>query len=135
MQTRSDDHGFTGNFLYNSGGSFEGHTKVTAYQQYRAKSHGFAISKISIGDQATEYWHGIHQGSVTPIYQCRFPVSKKHMFDEKEHQQRAHTVVAEALPHLCKEKYDQSPWMTKKLFGRVCRCCVSQGLLALVLIG
>jgi hypothetical protein len=25
--------------------------------------------------------------------------------------------------------------MTKELFGRVCRCCVSQGLLALVLIG
>src|ERR1700694_3948569 len=89
--------------------------------------NGPAGSEDLISQPAADQWQVPNGGNVCRINQARILfVKTQPSFSQRlghvQREDRAHTVIAEPLPHLGKEKRGQSTWMTEKATVNRCGC-------------
>src|SRR5450631_238796 len=134
----------------------EGHHEMACDHQHRAKDDGWGPANPSVGENSAEYRRQIDQAGVEPInlrcqrldakrsgYRFEPPLQGREaqyvsgdfrlqqIVDHVQNEQRPHSVIRKALPHLGCEQKRQAFWMAKQLIAalagahRVARCCIS----------
>ena len=99
----------------------DGHAEVAARDDDAAVQDGAALTDQAVGDPAARQAGHVDHRRVEPVHRAgdaRFPPEAAGC-DRRRHeedQQRAHAVIAEALPHLGQKERGQPARMTKPLF-------------------
>src|SRR5712691_2359182 len=126
QETRADDdQSEAGEEEWQAG---DGHAEMAACDDDAADEHCAAMTEPSVGDEAAGDAHQVHEHRVQAI-DHRGPLRAEsnarllRRSDHVEKEQRAHSVVAEALPHLGHEQRGQAARMAKPLLfeGRYLR--------------
>ena len=92
----------------------ERHREVAHRHDEAADQDRLAGTEPAVGDIAADYGREINQAGVSPIQRERVGALVVERVDQVQHQQRAHAVVAEALPHLGEEERREAPRMPKE---------------------
>ena len=84
-----------------------------------APKHGSALANDAVGDPAAGQAEQIDHRGVEPVNRARFRRGKaqaavRHSGGHEEDQQRAHSVVAEALPHFGEEERGKAARMAEE---------------------
>ena len=120
----------------------ERHHEVAERHQAGADDDGSALAQHAVGEQPAEDGRQINERRVGSVnlrgerlrferaenrfkaaFQCekadhlRGMTGQKHIFHEVEHEQRAHPIIGEALPHLGREQEGKCARVAEKLLG------------------
>ena len=92
-----------------------GECELADGHQQAADDHGLALAEVVVGEPAADQRREIHEAGEEPVELQRLRlrpaeagVGRLDARDQRQHQQRAHAVVAEAFPHLGGEEQEQS---------------------------
>ena len=95
---------------------------MTGRDDHAADEHGPALPDQAVGDPPPWQSQHVDGERVQPVDRSRrgdrhaeAAVGHLHLLDHEEHEQRAHAVVAEALPHLGEKQRRQAARMSKPL--------------------
>jgi hypothetical protein len=93
---------------------------MAEHQQRCADRDGFACAQKAVSDHAADHGDEVHKRRVGAVQRLGAVLGKEKMLRQVDHQQRAHAVEGEALPHLGEEQGDEAARMAKKrLLGAV----------------
>ena len=126
----------------------ERHHEMADRHQCRAEHHGPALAEHAVGEQAAEDRREIDEGGVKavdmrgerlhaerPEQEFETALERRvaddgfgapgceQILDHVEHEQRAHPVIGEALPHLGREQKGKSARMAEKVARSGCGEC------------
>ena len=80
--------------------AFKCHAEMAETQQHAAEHHRLAHAQKTVGQQAANHRHRVHQTAVGAEQVVARVVTKQVIFQDIQQQQRLHPVEGEALPHL-----------------------------------
>ncbi len=88
--------------------AFDAHQEVADHQQDRAEEHRLALAQVLVGQVAADHGRDVDQRGVGAVDHRRVAIGEQPVLGQVQHQQRAHAVVGEALPHLGEEQHVQA---------------------------